>query len=63
MDEYWNACNKSMIPLNMSIIKVRDSNEILEGYNLIEWKSDFSGNSYGITKDSFIFSFKDKENN
>ncbi|RIA92249.1 hypothetical protein C1645_820933 [Glomus cerebriforme] len=39
----------------ISIIKVRDSNEILGGYNPIIWKS---GNSYGITDDSFIFSFK-----
>ncbi|RIA82868.1 hypothetical protein C1645_834688 [Glomus cerebriforme] len=36
------------------IIKVRDSNEILGGYNPIEWKFD---DSLGITKDSFIFSF------
>ncbi|GET60688.1 carbohydrate-binding module family 13 protein [Rhizophagus irregularis DAOM 181602=DAOM 197198] len=43
----------------ISIIKVKDSNEILGGYNPIIWKSD---NSYGTTKDSFIFSFKNKEN-
>jgi hypothetical protein len=35
-------------------IKVKNSNEILGGYNPIEWKSD---DSFGITKDSFIFSF------
>ncbi|GBC08031.1 hypothetical protein RclHR1_07880005 [Rhizophagus clarus] len=38
----------------VTIIKVKDSNEILGGYNPIEWKSD---DSYGTTKDSFIFSF------
>ncbi|CAB4403735.1 unnamed protein product [Rhizophagus irregularis] len=43
----------------ISIIKVKNSNEILGGYNPIIWKSDLS---FGITKDSFIFSFKDKEN-
>ena len=39
----------------VSIFKVKNSNEILGGYNPIEWKSD---SRYGITKDSFIFSFK-----
>ncbi|GBC27267.2 carbohydrate-binding module family 13 protein [Rhizophagus irregularis DAOM 181602=DAOM 197198] len=36
------------------VSKVKGNNEILGGYNPIEWKFD---NSYGITKDSFIFSF------
>ncbi|GET59831.1 carbohydrate-binding module family 13 protein [Rhizophagus irregularis DAOM 181602=DAOM 197198] len=37
---------------------LNDSNEILGGYNLLEWKSN---GIYGNTKDSFIFSFsKDK---
>ncbi|UZO02763.1 uncharacterized protein OCT59_021242 [Rhizophagus irregularis] len=36
------------------IIKVKGSKDILGGYNPIEWKSD---SSYGITKNSFIFSF------
>ena len=35
---------------------MKDSNEILGGYNPIEWKFD---GSYDITKDSFIFSFND----
>ncbi|PKY37659.1 hypothetical protein RhiirA4_450550 [Rhizophagus irregularis] len=43
----------------ITIINVGGSNEILGGYNPIIWKSD---RSFGITKDSFIFSFKDKEN-
>jgi hypothetical protein len=40
----------------LTIIKVKDSNEILGGYNPIEWKFD---GSHGVTKDSFIFSFSD----
>ncbi|EXX63788.1 uncharacterized protein OCT59_026928 [Rhizophagus irregularis] len=39
----------------VTIIKVKVSKEIFGGYNPIEWKSD---DSYGTTKDSFIFSFK-----
>ncbi|GBC06516.1 hypothetical protein RclHR1_00690006 [Rhizophagus clarus] len=42
----------------VSIIKVKNSDEILGGYNPIEWKSS----GYGVTKDSFIFSFTNKEN-
>ena len=37
---------------------MKDSDEILGGYNPIEWKSD---NSYGTTKDSFIFSFNNED--
>ncbi|GBC27257.2 carbohydrate-binding module family 13 protein [Rhizophagus irregularis DAOM 181602=DAOM 197198] len=36
------------------VIKAKDSNKILGGYNPIEWKFD---NHYGNTKDSFVFSF------
>ena len=35
---------------------MKDSNKILEGYKLIEWKFN---KSYSVTKDSFIFSFSD----
>ncbi|GBC02518.1 hypothetical protein RclHR1_04660011 [Rhizophagus clarus] len=42
----------------IAIIKVKDSNEIIGGYNPIIWKSD---GSWSTTKDSFIFSFKDKD--
>jgi hypothetical protein len=38
----------------VTIVKVNGSNEILGGYNPIEWKSY---RFYGTTKDSFIFSF------
>jgi hypothetical protein len=37
---------------------VKDSNGVLGGYNPIVWKSS----GYSITKDSFIFSFLNKEN-
>ncbi|GBC45454.2 BTB/POZ protein [Rhizophagus irregularis DAOM 181602=DAOM 197198] len=43
----------------VTIIKVKNSKEILGGYNPIEWKSD---KSYGITKESFIFSIKNSHN-
>jgi hypothetical protein len=46
-------------PHTITIIKLKDSNEILGGYNPIIWKSD---PGLGITKDGFIFSFKNKEN-
>src|SRR5205823_2830869 len=42
----------------VTIVKVKNSSEILGGYNQIEWKSDYS---YGITKDSFIFSFNNNK--
>ncbi|EXX67236.1 uncharacterized protein OCT59_027118 [Rhizophagus irregularis] len=42
----------------VTIIKVKHSEEILGGYNPIEWKSD---GSYATTKDSFIFSFKNRD--
>ncbi|CAB4426079.1 unnamed protein product [Rhizophagus irregularis] len=38
----------------ITVIKVKKSNEILGGYNPIEWKFD---GYYGVTNDSFIFSF------
>ncbi|CAB4427795.1 unnamed protein product [Rhizophagus irregularis] len=44
----------------VAIIKVKDSNEILGGYNPIKWESV---NSYGTTNDSFIFSFMNKNIN
>ena len=40
----------------VTIVKVRDSNEILGGYNPLAWSSN---PGYGNTKDSFIFSFND----
>ncbi|EXX76347.1 uncharacterized protein OCT59_021154 [Rhizophagus irregularis] len=42
-------------PGTVTIVKLKGSNEILGGYNPIEWKSE---GCYSVTKDSFIFSFK-----
>ncbi|EXX73157.1 hypothetical protein RirG_062710 [Rhizophagus irregularis DAOM 197198w] len=44
----------------VSIIKVKDSDEILGGYNPITWNSNI--NSYGVTNNSFLFSFKNNDN-
>ena len=38
---------------------MKNSGEIFGGYNPIAWKSD--GN-FGVTKDSFIFSFENQDN-
>ncbi|CAB4440696.1 unnamed protein product [Rhizophagus irregularis] len=38
----------------VTLVKVESSNEILGGYNPVKWKSD---DVWGVTKDSFIFSF------
>ncbi|GBB92836.1 hypothetical protein RclHR1_20630002 [Rhizophagus clarus] len=47
----------------VTIIKVKDTDEILGGYNPIEWKNEYGITSrYNTTIDSFIFSFEDKEN-
>ncbi|GES76361.1 carbohydrate-binding module family 13 protein [Rhizophagus clarus] len=51
-DIFHQICNNQSH--TVTIVKVKDSNEILGGYNPIEWKSD---NKYGTTEDSFIFSF------
>jgi hypothetical protein len=48
----------------ITIIKVKNSNEILGGYNPTMWESrkyDPSSNEYSKTKDSFIFSFNSKK--
>src|SRR5581483_8246973 len=45
-------------PFTITIVKVKDSDEILGGYNPTAWKSNFT---YSITKDSFIFSFKNND--
>jgi hypothetical protein len=50
--KFHNICdNKSH---TVTIIKVKNSNEILGGYNPIEWKAT---SVYAATYDSFIFSF------
>jgi hypothetical protein len=37
---------------------LKDSNEILGGHNPVEWKFN---HSYSVTRDSFIFSFKNSD--
>ncbi|PKY30761.1 hypothetical protein RhiirB3_449981 [Rhizophagus irregularis] len=48
------------IPHTVTFIKVKGTEEIIGGYNPLIWKS--LDNKYGETKDSFIFSFKSKDN-
>ncbi|UZO27796.1 uncharacterized protein OCT59_019983 [Rhizophagus irregularis] len=57
-DKFHEICD--LHSRTVTIAKVKDSNEILGGYNPIGWKSI---NKYGNTKDSFIFSFNNKERN
>ncbi|GBC34404.2 hypothetical protein GLOIN_2v1884231 [Rhizophagus irregularis DAOM 181602=DAOM 197198] len=49
------------IPHTVTFIKVKETEEILGGYNPLVWKSPNDG-ELGKTKDSFIFSFKSKNN-
>jgi hypothetical protein len=45
------------------IIKVKETEEIIGGYNPLKWKAHSEGlGEWGITRDSFIFSFKNKNN-
>ncbi|GBC06528.1 hypothetical protein RclHR1_00690018 [Rhizophagus clarus] len=53
-EDFHKFCDNQ--PGTVTIVKLKDSNEIIGGYNPIEWKNT---NNYGVTKDSFIFSFKD----
>ncbi|GBC26793.2 carbohydrate-binding module family 13 protein [Rhizophagus irregularis DAOM 181602=DAOM 197198] len=46
----------------LTVIKVKGSDEILGGYNPVEWKFQDYKSSYNITKDSFIFSFENVDN-
>jgi hypothetical protein len=49
------------IPHTVTLIKLKETEKIIGGYNPLKWKSP-SGGGYGETKDSFIFSFKNKNN-
>ncbi|GBC27242.2 BTB/POZ protein [Rhizophagus irregularis DAOM 181602=DAOM 197198] len=54
-DKFYEICkNQSQTLL---VIKMKNCNEIIGGYNPIEWKFN---DSYGVTKDSFIFAFGGK---
>ncbi|GBB92837.1 hypothetical protein RclHR1_20630003 [Rhizophagus clarus] len=60
-DDFHKICDNQS--RTVTIIKVRDSTEILGGYNPIEWKNNRNiFIKYGTTRDSFIFSFLNKEN-
>ncbi|GES76312.1 carbohydrate-binding module family 13 protein [Rhizophagus clarus] len=53
-NKFYEVCKDQF--RTVTIYKVKDSDEILGGYNPIDWKSN---GKYGITNDSFIFSFSD----
>jgi hypothetical protein len=50
------------IPRTVTFIKVKETEEIIGGYNPLIWESHKDGGKWGIAKDSFIFSFKSKDN-
>ncbi|GES96377.1 carbohydrate-binding module family 13 protein [Rhizophagus clarus] len=52
-DKFHDICDDRSCTL--TIVKVKGNDQILGGYNPIEWKSE---RGYVATKDSFIFSFK-----
>ncbi|RHZ48301.1 hypothetical protein Glove_553g36 [Diversispora epigaea] len=54
---FWNLCNRKT---NLVVVvKVKDIDEILGGYNPIGWNSNLNG-QYSATNDSFIFSLKNR---
>ncbi|RHZ48305.1 hypothetical protein Glove_553g32 [Diversispora epigaea] len=56
-DVFWNLCNQKT---NLVVVvKVKDTDEILGGYNPIGWNSNLYG-KYSTTNDSFIFSLKNR---
>ncbi|GES90297.1 hypothetical protein GLOIN_2v1779084 [Rhizophagus clarus] len=46
----------------VTFIKIKETEEIIGGYNPIEWKSNRDDGKWGKTKNSFVFSFKSKKN-
>ncbi|EXX72008.1 hypothetical protein RirG_073350 [Rhizophagus irregularis DAOM 197198w] len=50
------------IPCTLTLIKVKGMEEIIGGYNPTVWKSPDGCGKYFEIKDSFIFSFKSKDN-
>src|SRR2546428_553739 len=47
-------------PNTVTFIKVKGTEEILGGYNSLKWESSGPYGRWRETKDSFIFSFKNK---
>ncbi|RHZ76374.1 hypothetical protein Glove_198g19 [Diversispora epigaea] len=57
VDVFWNLCNQKT---NLVVVlKVKDTDEILGGYNPIGWNSNIYGQC-STTNDSFIFSLKNE---
>ncbi|EXX74591.1 hypothetical protein RirG_049680 [Rhizophagus irregularis DAOM 197198w] len=47
----------------VTFIKIKETEEIIGGYNPLKWKTSHDDyGEWGETKDSFIFSFKNKDN-
>ncbi|RHZ86494.1 hypothetical protein Glove_50g70 [Diversispora epigaea] len=55
-DVFWNLCDKKT---NLVVVKVKNTDEILGGYNPIGWSSNLR-HKYSETYDSFIFSLKNR---
>ncbi|GBB96936.1 hypothetical protein RclHR1_02880002 [Rhizophagus clarus] len=53
--KFHELCNDKLY--TVTFIKIKETEEIIGGYNPLEWKSS---SDYIKTKDSFIFSFKNK---
>jgi hypothetical protein len=63
-NKFHEICNNQ--PNTITVVKVKDSNEVLGGYNPIAWESnefnEICDEAFSATKDSFIFSFNDINN-
>ncbi|EXX64780.1 uncharacterized protein OCT59_029123 [Rhizophagus irregularis] len=57
--KFHKLCNNK--PHTVTFIKIKGTEEIIGGYNPLIWESHNDG-KWGKTKDSFIFSFKSKNN-
>ncbi|GBC26944.2 BTB/POZ protein [Rhizophagus irregularis DAOM 181602=DAOM 197198] len=55
-----NLSKNDFYILKDTLRQLKDSDEILGGYNPITWNSNI--NSYGVTNNSFLFSFKNNDN-
>ncbi|UZO08919.1 uncharacterized protein OCT59_029162 [Rhizophagus irregularis] len=57
--KFHELCNDKLY--TVTFIKIKETEEIIGGYNPLKWESHNSG-KWGEAKDSFIFSFKSKNN-
>ncbi|GBC45256.2 BTB/POZ protein [Rhizophagus irregularis DAOM 181602=DAOM 197198] len=64
--EYFLYSDDQLVKNSKPLVKVKDSNEVLGGYNPIGWESnefnEICDEAFSATKDSFIFSFNDINN-